>query len=155
MIYACWYWLCPSGWGGASLLQSYFFLHAYLYSLEGSHYAEPPTQGVGIYGPRPWGQSTGIHYLEFFCMGDLPHLLICSTIYSNMDSWILTLYFGLLSNATLFYCLNCSTFGLLKLLVGFLCSFAITTSGLCVCELILFIPPSLPPFPQKGQLFFF
>ena len=56
------------------------------------------------YASPPWGSITYVSNLEFLCT-DLflvPYLFILSFIYITMDSWIFILYFGVISNNTLF-----------------------------------------------------
>lgn len=86
-------------------------LHTVLLRWEAPH---SPHLWSGSFSSFPRGQGVYIHYLEFFCIGDLflfSHLLIQSFICIRISSRLL---FASGCNPILFYfyfCLNCSRFG--------------------------------------------
>lgn len=88
------------------------------YSLEGSHFGCRSYMRMGNYVPSPAQWSSYKSYSEFFHVWDSPSLptslIVQSLIYINF--WVLTLYSGLFSSATLFRLLRLFQFWALAVL---------------------------------------
>lgn len=87
-----------------------FFLPFHTVFFEKKSFICSPHLNSGELFPLSWGQGIYINYLKFFCLGDLSLFLI---YYISMDPrmFVLCLGYNLIWHY-LFYCSNCSCFGL-------------------------------------------
>ena len=102
-----------------------------------------------MYAPSPWEQSILVKYLKFFSIGNLSllRLLVYSIIYICINSWIIILCFGLLSNFNFIYFFpNCSNFGLWEL-------FQLAFLPLVISASIWFLKKSYPKKKKSHPYF--